>query len=196
MRILFDIYISRVFLLISFVLFLSFAQGQNSEDEYHKTTEDPIATDISLNGILSDYHSNQPITTATTTISSEEKEVRNLKVDSMGGWIDLIPCDHLYKIEFSAPGYISKHVIIDARSIPLEEQLGGFSMDIDITLFRKIDGIDFSLFEKPVGVSKYDPYVYAIAWDSRQVKRVQDEMKRLMKSYDKAFKDSGLDKDR
>ncbi len=192
----FNISAVRLFLLSSFILVLSSIKGQNSVDEYHSDNEDPIATDISVNGILSDYHNEEPIISATTTITSEDNEVRILKVDSMGGWIDLIPCDHLYKIEFSAPGYVSKHVIIDARSIPLEEQLGGFSMDIDITLFREIQGIDFSLLEKPVGISKYDPYVYAMAWDANQVKRMQDEIKRLMKSYDKAFKDSGLDKDR
>lgn len=182
-------------MLISFALLSASAQGQNSEEEYVSSSEDAIATDISVNGVLTDYHSELPITTAVTTITSEENDVRTLAVDSFGGWIDLIPCDHLYKLEFSAPGYVSKHVIIDARSIPLEEQLGGFSMDIDITLFRELDGIDFSLLQKPVGVSKYESFVYAIAWDAKQVGRMQDELKQLMKSYDKAWKESSKSKD-
>ena len=178
-----------------FVLFTFSLEGQKTErDSIAAIMEDLVATDISISGILSDYHSKKPITTGKVTITSDNNDSRMIPVDSMAGWIDLIPCDHLYKIEFSAPGYVSKHVIIDARSIPIEEQLGGFDMDIDITLFKRIEGLDYSILDTPVGVSRYDPFVYAIAWDPIPVRRTQDELKRLMRSYDKLYKEKGLDK--
>lgn len=151
--------------------------------------ENPIAIDISLFGVMADYHSKRPVKSGKVTISNEKNEVRMIPVDSVGGWIDLLPCDHLYKIQFTAPGYVTKHIVIDARSIPLEDQLGGFSMDVDITLFKAIDGVDYEILEKPVGISRYDPYTYSIAWDPNQVGRMQDKLKKLMKAYDKHWKE-------
>jgi hypothetical protein len=158
-------------------------------------SENPIATDIHLNGVMDDYHSKRPITSGKVIISNELNEVSTIPVDSMGRWIELIPCDHIYRVDFTAEGYATKHVIIDARSIPLEEQLGGFSMDIDITLFKAIDGVDYTLLEKPIGVSRYDTYTYSISWDSDQVVRMQDQMKQFMKLYDRQWKESGKRKD-
>ncbi len=164
--------------------------GQETALDSLTRGENPVATDINIYGVMDDYHTKRPIKSGNVTISNEKNEVRMIPVDSMGGWIDLIPCDHIYKIKFTAPGYVTKHIVIDARSIPLEDQLGGFSMDIDITLFTAIDGVDYEILEKPVGISRYDPYTYSIAWDPNQVGRMQGKMKKFMKSYDKQWKES------
>lgn len=162
--------------------------AQKNTSDSLSTSEEHVATDIHLNGVIDDYHTKRPVTSGKVIISNELNEVRTIPVDSMGGWIELIPCDHLYRVDFTADGYVTKHVVIDARSIPLEDQLGGFSMDIDITLFKAIDGVDYELLEKPIGVSRYDTYSYSIAWDQDQVVRMQDKMKQWMKMYDKQWK--------
>ena len=88
--------------------------------------------------------------------------------------------DKFYKIVFSSPGYVSKYVTIDLRDIPPAKQVGGFEMNIDISLFKQLDGIDYSLLDEPIGKAKYYAKTGVMVWDMAYTQDMQRKIRDII----------------
>ncbi len=72
---------------------------------------------------------------------------------------------HLYKVEFSKTGYVSKHIIINTKEIPVNSRKK-IKLKADINLFTVKDGInvDFLKYE-PVSIAYYNFITKTLIWD-------------------------------
>jgi hypothetical protein len=86
---------------------------------------------------------------------------------------------------------VSKNVTINTSSIPEEERQGGMGMNVEMTLFQELPGVDFKLLQQPIGKSKYDPATKNLAWDLAYTAQIQAEMSRMLKEYDERKKTRG-----
>ena len=91
--------------------------------------------------------------------------LKRISSNKKGKYDTELDFDNYYKIVFSSPGFVSKFVTIDFRDIPVEDRVGGFKMHIDISLFKQIEGIDYSLLNAPIGKAKYYAKTGVIVWD-------------------------------
>ncbi|MBK9273306.1 MAG: hypothetical protein IPM49_02045 [Flavobacteriales bacterium] len=99
-----------------------------------------------------------------------------------------------YKIVYSKTGIVSKNITIDTRNIPEEERVGGHGMNIEMTLFQELPGIDFTVLNQPIGKAKFDPTSSEVTWDLQYTEQIRSEIARLMKEYeDKKRREAGAD---
>jgi hypothetical protein len=90
-----------------------------------------------------------------------------------------------YVVTFGAKGYITRSVEIDLRNIPSTVWLYGTAMNVDITLFKEMPGLDITLFKLPAGKARYDPAKSAVVWDDEYIKGIASRLNSLFQEYDR-----------
>lgn len=95
--------------------------------------------------------------------------------------------NRVYSASFSSEGRVAKSVEINLLNAP--DSLwddGGVAMNIDMTLFREVPGISFSLLEQPIGKCKYYPATDQLAWDLAYTEKIKGQLEQLLKKYQQA----------
>lgn len=90
-----------------------------------------------------------------------------------------------FMVEFSGPGRAPKKVLLDLTGPTSEEWLGGYGMNVDITLFLQLDGIDLSMGGRPWGKSAYNRADSIFEWDLAYTQGIQAEASKLIAEYEK-----------
>jgi hypothetical protein len=115
--------------------------------------------------------------------------VSKVKTRSNGRFDLLLDFDHEYIIEANRPGFVSKRMYVNTNNVPEDEQLwgyeyGGFAID----LFKNIEGVDFSILEKPVAKIYYDPNVQNFTYDKVYTKQIKAQLDELLEEYERTEK--------
>lgn len=74
-----------------------------------------------------------------------------------------------YHLYFTADGYTTKSLVVDARGIPAMDDDGGFGMHMDVGLVERLPGVDYRTLDEPLGRARYVPQDSAMVWDSAYV---------------------------
>ena len=90
----------------------------------------------------------------------------------------------VYKVSFSTKGRVAKSVELNLQNAPDSLWDDGISMNINMTLFRKIPGVDFSFPQAPIGKCKYDPAFKQLTWDLVYTEVIRGKMKGLLEDYE------------
>src|SRR5687768_3071637 len=88
------------------------------------------------------------------------------RIDDKGRYDLDLPFDHVYRVEFSAPGYVSKHVMMDLNGLDPKRRSGDLGMNIQAALFKPLENIDYSLItNKPYGMCRLNAKGRSFEWD-------------------------------
>ncbi len=154
---------------------LLFGQGGGVDNVYvYGTVKDYISAK-KLDGVVVSVYKNGAKLAETTTNASGKYEF-NLDYGSD------------YKIVYGKGGMVAKNITIDTRNIPEEERVGGHGMNVEMTLFNELPGMDFSVLQQPIGKAKFDPATNEVTWDLQYTEQIRSEIARLMKEYDEKKK--------
>lgn len=140
---------NKIFTLALFLLATTtsvFAKDKNSNDHFKfegtviehiiKTGEDVEASNVQII-----VYQDQEIFVAFNTASN-------------GNFQFEFPLGHQYEIVFGGGDYVNKKVDIDARA--LKPRNGGYELNMDIRLFRPVNGFDFAMLNDPFVKFDYD----------------------------------------
>lgn len=153
---------------------LLFGQGGLDNVYVYGTVKDYISAK-KLDGVVVSVYKNGAKLAETTTNASGKYEF-NLDYGSD------------YKIVYGKGGMVAKNITIDTRNIPEEERVGGHGMNVEMTLFNELPGMDFSVLQQPIGKAKFDPASSEVTWDLQYTEQIRSEIARLMKEYDEKKK--------
>lgn len=160
----------------------------NSCSETSYVTKAAKNQDILLYGSVNDYASGDPIEEGSFILLRDGAEHFRGEIRK-GKYAHFLDLDHSYRLDFVNEGHVSKYVIIDTQNVPLDDRKSGFSMHIDITMVRPIEGVDYSFFSKnPVGKAAYDHAVGNMFWDEKYSKNNEETIATIMRSHDEAAK--------
>ncbi|QQR87119.1 MAG: hypothetical protein IPJ76_02510 [Flavobacteriales bacterium] len=85
-----------------------------------------------------------------------------------------------YRLYYTADGYTTKSMVVDARGIPAMDDDGGFGMHMDVGLVERLPDVDYSMLDEPLGQARYMPEDSAMQWDSAHVAQRRALLKTLM----------------
>ena len=151
------------YLAISRVLLYLIPMGWMSSLSVHAQFEP-----VEIFGIVTDQDSKEIIHQGTViaTDRHDASHTITVELDSTGSYSLELPYDRSFRIEFTSPGYVARHVLVDLNNIPIGSRRAGFGMVIDAVLFKELHGIDYSLFEEePTGICLYDKELKTLVWD-------------------------------
>lgn len=85
-----------------------------------------------------------------------------------------------YIIRFSLPDHVTKCYAVDTRGAAWEDDTREVSVDVEMTLFEKVPGVDLSFFDMPMGMARFCPMTGLLKWDACYEERIRPEVERLM----------------
>ena len=79
---------------------------------------------------------------------------------------------------------MSKNVSLDVSDVPDTDAVDGFGFDLDMTLFKTIEGFDESILDTPIGMGTYDVETGKFNFDmehtDRVKQRIENEKNRIL----------------
>lgn len=147
-------------------------------------------------GTVKDYTSSKKIEDVVVTVFKNGGKLVEAQTNASGKYELNLDYGADYKIVYSKNGLVTKNVAIDTRNIPEEDRAGGHGINIEMTLFPDIPGVDFSVLNNPIGKAKYDPATTEVSFDLEYTSSIKNEIARLMKEYDeKKKREAGAEAD-
>ena len=97
-----------------------------------------------------------------------------------------IPCDPnaIYTIEVGGnKGLVKKKIEVNTKGVAPEGAKGDVFFPATVELFKKIEGMDISILDKPIGKIRYDPEYGDFDSDAAYTKSVQKQLADLEKDF-------------
>ncbi len=143
---------------------------------------------IYVYGTVKDYNTSKKLDGITVTVFKDGAKLNSVVTSANGKYEFNLDFGYDYKILFEKPGIVGKNVAINTKGIPDDDRQGGLAMNVEMTLFKDIPGIDYTILNQPIGKSKYDPGTGMLAWDLEYTEQMRAELGRLQKAYDEQQK--------
>jgi hypothetical protein len=113
-------------------------------------------TSISVQGSISDDNGN--VSGAAITITQGGKVVNNVLTNAGGGFMFDVPFGGDFLVTVSKDGYVSKRFSINTNGVPPEDQTTKYgTIQIDMGLNKRYEGVDYSLLNQPINKYMYNP---------------------------------------
>ncbi len=135
-------------------------------------------------GTVKDYTTAKKLDAVTVAVYKNGVKLTETVTSANGKYEFNLDYGSDFKIVYSKAGIVSKFINIDTRNIPEEERAGGHGMNVEMTLFNELPGVDFSILQQPIGKAKYDAASGDVTWDLQYTDQIRSELARLMKEYD------------
>lgn len=138
---------------------------------------------IRMHGIVTEYFSGEPIKGAQVRMVKDgiERETQLTKRD--GQYEFILDRGYTYLIWFYKDGWVTKHVKIDATGVPPIPDVPFHELDVQVSLFTWVDGVDLTIFEQPLGLAEYVQSVRKTTWDVEYTEALRPKVERVMIEY-------------
>jgi len=144
---------------------------------------------INVFGTVKDELSGKKMADVTVTLE-EDGVVKTTASTGINGKFEFIlDYGHEYNIRFGAAGYIAKFITIDSKNVPDEDKIIGQAIDLDMSLFQFVEGINFDILKKPIGIARYDSNAGDVSFDYKYTRSIQEEIARLRRQLEEKFKE-------
>ena len=144
---------------------------------------------IHLHGIVTEHFSGDALKGVQIRLVKDSVDRETVITSGNGKYELYLERGYDYQVWFYRADLVTKHVVIDARKIPLFPDVPFFDMDLQMTMFTWIDGFDVSLYMEPVGRAQYKQSVRNLSWDVEHTKDFQARSNRTMIHYEREVAD-------
>ena len=102
------------------------------------------------------------------------------KTDSQGFFDVYLDYGFIYSLEFGKPGYVTKKLMVEADNVPVADREYGYETgDFKVEIFREVKGVDFSIYDKPIGKIFYSVNSQQFVYDRRYIAKMKKETEPL-----------------
>ena len=135
-------------------------------------------------GVVKDLTSGLPLPEITVTATEQKSGLQVPAVLRGNGRFELnIMQEGDYVVEFGSTGHVPKRVQLELRGPSAEQWVGGYGMNVDVNLFREVEGLDLTMGGKPFGICRYDKATDGFNWDIGYTEAQRGRIEKLMKEY-------------
>ena len=139
---------------------------------------------LQVSGTIKDEDSGRKLPGCVVVVFQDGSEFDRLEGDNNAGYSFELPLRHLYTFQFVRDGFTSKKVSLDVSDVPDTDAVDGFGFDLDMTLFKTIEGFDESILDTPIGMGTYDVETGKFNFDmehtDRVKQRIENEKNRIL----------------
>ena len=132
--------------------------------------------------ITDDLH---PIVDANVIITQNSKIVNKLLTDATGHFNFTVPFGVDYLITVSKDEFVSKKFDINTNGIPPEKSSSNFKViQADITLFKRMKGVDYSILDQPIIKYSYNAEDEVFDFDEKLLKDMLNKIETIHETED------------
>lgn len=152
--------------------------------------------DVLIFGAVRESELHKKVAGVTITIYQDGTKYNTIKTNSSGKYELILNFDHDYKVVYSYPEYATKFLTFNLKDIPDISKEGGREINIDMELPRKIEGVDYSLLDNPIGKFEYNPSSMELNYNKEYTKQMQAQLAALMREHNRRLKEDAERKER
>ncbi|MFT3885924.1 MAG: carboxypeptidase-like regulatory domain-containing protein [Flavobacteriales bacterium] len=143
------------------------------------------AWDLRVRGLVTEYLGGTPITNATIRVYKDGVVQYNEPSGSFGRYAFTLDNNARYILRFSAPGHQTKCFSVDTHGLARNAEKGTKDVFVEMTLFQKVQGLDLSYFDLPMGIARFEPWTGLLTWDQDYDGRIRPEVRAIMDEYER-----------
>jgi len=138
---------------------------------------------VVLNGRVSELSlldsSEKFMSGATIEIWSSDELLDSITTNQKGRYECRLPYFGSYLIKYKSEGFVMKMVEIDATDFARETRVRGFTLEVDMTLFKKQPGCrEFEfLGEVPIGKASFNKRENTVVWDGEHTEAINSRIR-------------------
>ena len=140
---------------------------------------------IRLYGLVTEHFTGDPMKGVQIRLVKDSIERETLVTVWNGKYELFLERGYKYQIWFHRTDLVTKHVLIDARDIPLFPDVPFYEMDLQMTLFEWVDGFDFTVFEEPLALAEYKYSIRNLYWNTELTQERHREIAKVMTQYER-----------
>jgi hypothetical protein len=160
-----------------YILFLLFSGVLTAQAQADAETQSVRLTGRVLEISLKDS-SESFMPNASVEIWSNGEMLSTIETNSKGRYDCKLAFFNSYVVKYKKEGFVQKMVAIDATDFALESRLRGFTIELDMTLFRRQPGcreLEF-LGEIPVARASYNKPANTLMWDKGYTQKMNERL--------------------
>lgn len=138
---------------------------------------------LELSGFVADADNGKKLDGVNINIIADGTSESNFYTDG-GKYYYQLKFGKNYMVVYSRTGYVTKKLNINTNGVPPERQSKIKDLEIEMTLFEKMQGMDYSLLNQPIGKSAYNGKD-EIAWDFAYTSQMNQKIEVLIAEYKK-----------
>jgi hypothetical protein len=140
---------------------------------------------IRVFGLVTEHFTGDPMKGVQIRLVKDSIERETVTTTWNGKYELFLERGYEYQVWFHRNDQVTKHVLIDARDIPLFPDVPFYEMDLQMTLFEWVDGFDFTVFNEPVALAEYKHSVRNLHWNTEHTQERHREIAKVMVHYER-----------
>jgi hypothetical protein len=140
---------------------------------------------LHINGVVTEYLTGAAVTNGTVRLYKDGVKVEALSTGSFGKYAFTLENNSKYILRFGAPGHQTKCFSIDTHGLEWEGESRMKDLWVEMTLFERVEGIDLSFFDLPMGMASFEPATGLVSWDLDYDKRIREQVQSIMSDYER-----------
>tara|TARA_B110000444_G_scaffold200794_1_gene192402 strand:- start:622 stop:2502 length:1881 start_codon:yes stop_codon:yes gene_type:complete len=136
-----------------------------------------------VSGTIKDDDSGRKLPGSIVVVYQDGSELQRSESENNASYSFELPLGFTYIFEYQRESFATKKMKLDFTHTPDDESVDGFGFDLDMTLFKTVDGFDTTILDTPMGVGAYNPDTKKFTFDmnhtDRMKLRIENEMNRL-----------------
>ncbi len=138
------------------------------------------AVELRLRGEVTDHVTRTPLTEVLVRVYRDGVKEKTFTTGPGGRYTVNLQRGGNYVIRFSLPGHVTKCYAVDTHGPVWEGDNREISVDVEMTLFENVPGVDLSFFDMPMGLARFSATTGMLSWDKAYEERIRPEVDRLM----------------
>jgi hypothetical protein len=138
------------------------------------------AVELRLRGEVTDHVTRSPLGEVLVRVYRDGVKEKAFTTGPGGRYTVNLQRGGNYVIRFSLPGHVTKCYAVDTHGPVWEGDNREVSVDVEMTLFEQVPGVDLSFFDMPMGLARFSATTGRLSWDKAYEERIRPEVERLM----------------
>lgn len=140
---------------------------------------DASAARLQVRGVVTDAATREPMGDVLVRVYKNGVKQHVFNTGSGGHYDVTLDNGADYVIRFSLPGRVTKCFGIDTHGPAWEGDHSTAQVEVEMTLFEQVDGLDLSFFDMPMGIARFTPMTGYLTWDRGYEEHIKPEADRL-----------------
>ena len=138
------------------------------------------AVHLRVHGIVTDHTTREPLSGVLVRVYKDGAKIEAMPTGDLGHWSVPMENNAEYVVRFSMPGRVTKCFAIDTHGGEWEGDNKEVDLVIEMTLFERVEGLDLTFFDLPMGMGHFDPLNGFLTWNQEYEQNIRPEVDRLM----------------
>lgn len=141
--------------------------------------------DLHVTGVVTEYLSGDIITNGLVRLYKDGVKQAQCETGLFGKYSFVLDNNAKYVLRFGAPGHQTKCFTVDTHGLVWEGGNRTKELWVEMTLFERIEEMDLSFFDMPMGMARFEPATGLVNWDEEYDKRIREQVQGIMSEYER-----------